>query len=427
MKRDDQMRVEERVERHVIKPSHPSYDLILDFCHKSKNLYNHGNYFVRQTFIKDDKWLRYANLDKLLKADMEHPDYREMPTAQSAQQTLRMLDGAWKSFFAAVKDWSGHKDKYLGRPKLPKYLKKDGFYCLIMTNQNCKLKDGVIQFPKAFNGFTMRPKFPSHVGFLSFQQVRFVPRKSYITAELVYRIEVPDERPDNGRYIGIDIGVNNLAAVVNSWNGQPFLINGRPLKSINQYMNKEYARYKSVLEMMNGRRSSNRLRKLLSKRDSKMNDYMHKASRYIIEYCLENGVSKIIIGKNRLWKQDLNEQDKRKHPGMGVRTRKRNHQNFVQVPFDRFIRMISYKAREQGIAVVLTEEGYTSGTSFIDQEEPVKRNYDKGRRVKRDLFISNAGIEVNADINAAFQIMRKVVPITWDRGRVLRPVMVSMA
>ena len=421
------MRVEERVERHVIKPSHPSYDLILDFCHKSKNLYNHGNYLVRQAFTKEGRWLRYADLDKLLKADTEHLDYRAMPTAQSAQQTLRMLDGAWKSFFAAIKDWSRNKDKYLGRPKLPKYLKKDGFYCLVITNQNCKLKDGIIKFPKAFNGFIISPKFSSHNGFLSFQQARFIPHKSYIVTELVYRIEVPDERPDNGRYIGIDIGVNNLAAVANSWNDEPFIINGRPLKSINQYMNKECAHYKSVLETMNGRKSSNRLRKLLSKRDSKMNDYMHKASRYIIEYCVENGVSKIIIGKNKLWKQDLNGQDKKKNPQMSAKTRKRNHQNFMQVPFDRFIQMISYKAREQGIAVILTEEGYTSGTSFIDQEEPVKRNYDKNRRVKRGLFISNDAIKINADINAAFQIMRKVVPIPWDRGRVLRPVMVSMA
>ena len=419
-------KIEERTERHVIKPSHPDHDLILDFCHRSKNLYNHANYLVRQAFVKEHRWLRYTELDKLLKSDMEHPDYKDMPTAQSAQQTLRMLDGAWRSFFTAIKDWSKHKDKYLGRPKLPKYLEKDGSYVLVMTNQNCRLNGGVIKFPKIFGGFTIRPKFTSNERFLSFQQIRFIPRKDCIIAELIYRIKISDERTDNGRYIGIDIGVDNLAAIVNSWNDEPFIINGRPLKSVNQYMNKEQSHYKSVLKMMNGQMSSHRIKRLTSKRARRMDDYMHKASRYIVRYCVQNDVSKIIIGKNRLWKQDLNEQDKRKKPEVSASTRKRNHQNFVQIPFDRFIRMISYKAREHGIAVILTEESYTSGTSFIDNEEPVRENYDRSRRVHRGLFISDTGIRINADINAAFQIMRKVVPITWDRGRVLRPITVSM-
>ena len=133
--------------------------MLVDFCYKSKNLYNHANFIIRQEFIANRKWIRYAELDKILKSDTEYNDYTEMPTAQSAQQILRVIDSNWKSFFKSIKDWSKHKEKYLGRPKLPKYLKKDGKYLLILTNQNCKIKDGYVHFPKVFNGFMIKPKF----------------------------------------------------------------------------------------------------------------------------------------------------------------------------------------------------------------------------------------------------------------------------
>ena len=159
--------IQTRVEKHIIKSSDEYFSVLIDFCHKAKNLYNHANYLVRQTFTTDKKWIRYAELDKLLKADEEYPDYQNMPTAQSAQQILRLLDKNWKSFFASIKDWSAHKEKYSGRPKLPKYLKKNGNFLLIMTNQNCKLKDGKIHFPKVFQGFTLTPKFTEKENFKS--------------------------------------------------------------------------------------------------------------------------------------------------------------------------------------------------------------------------------------------------------------------
>ena len=139
-----------RVEQHQIDAGHASYVLLASFCHKAKNLYNHANYLVRHTFFKEKQWLRYGTLDKVLKEDTEYPDYKEMPTAQSAQQVLRALDGNWTSFFASIKDYSKNKQKYLGKPKPPKYLKKDGWYELVLTNQNCKIKGNKIQFPKVF-------------------------------------------------------------------------------------------------------------------------------------------------------------------------------------------------------------------------------------------------------------------------------------
>lgn len=208
--------------------------------------------------------------------------------------------------------------------------------------------------------------------------------------------------------------MNNLAAVVNNWGDRPFIINGRPLKSMNQFMNKEKAHYQSILKKTNSKDMSRRIRKLSSKRGHKINDYLHKASRYIINYCLSHDVTLIVIGKNKNWKQEC---------GLG----KRADQNFVQIPFDRFITMLEYKAREHGITVVTTEESYTSGTSFIDDEEPVREYYNKKRRVRRGLFMSDKGIMINADVNGAYQIMKKVVPIKWDRGCVLHPVIVTAA
>lgn len=405
--------VQTRVEKHIIKSSDEYFSALIDFCHKSKNLYNHANYIVRQTFTTDKKWIRYAELDKLLKADEEYPDYQNMPTAQSAQQILRLLDKNWKSFFVSIKDWLTHKEKYSGRPKLPKYLKKNGNFLLIMTNQNCKLKDGKIHFPKVFQGFTLTPKFIEKENFKSFQQIRLIPKSNRIIAEIIYNIKVPEKKSDNQRYIGIDIGVNNLATVCNNVGNPAFIINGKPLKSINQYYNKIISHYREICKRMNSSDYSKRMDRLTEKRNAKIDDYLHKASRYIINYCLKHDIHTIVIGKNKEWKQNIN-------------LSKRVNQNFVQIPFARLIEMIQYKAEEYGIAVIMTEESYTSGTSFIDNEEPVKENYNKKRRVHRGMFVSNCGIKINADLNGAYQILKKVFPIKWDRGCVLHPFVVNV-
>ena len=361
-----------RVEKHVIKSSSSYFPMLMDFCHKSKNLYNHANYIIRNKFTKENILVSYGELDKILKKDYDYPDYQSMPTAQTAQQTLRLLCKNWKSFFKSIKDWKKHKDKYLGRPKLPKYLKKDGQYILILTNQNCKLNNGKIRFPKTFCGFEITPEFIKNDNAVSFQQVRFLPRRNRIVVEVVYTVAVLEEKHDNNRYIGIDIGVDNLATVCNNISDKAFIINGKPLKSMNKYYNKKISHYREVAKRMNNNDYSLRMHKLTVKRNSKIEDYLHKASRYIVDHCIENNINTIVIGNNKEWKQ---------HADMG----KKNNQTFVQIPFTRFIDMIRYKAEEYGVAVIETEESYTSGTSFIDNEEPVKENYNKSRRIHRGL------------------------------------------
>ena len=410
--------IQKRTERHIIKSTDKYYSLLMSFCHLSKNLYNHANHIIRQEFINNKKWIRYEEIDKIVKTDKDYPDYANMPTAQTAQQTLKLLDKNWKSFFKSIKDYKKNKDKYLGKPKPPKYLKNNGTYLLILTNQNCKLKeDNLIHFPTSFKGFTVKPCFIVREDFASFQQIRIIPHKNKIVLEIIYNIKIPKQQEDNNKYIGIDIGVNNLASICNNSNLPAFIINGRPLKSINQYYNKRISYYRELAKRINNKDYSLRMDKLTEKRDRKINDYLHKASRKIIDYCLENNITTIVIGKNKNWKQDVR---------LNKKFHKKDRQTFVQIPFARFIELIQYKAEEYGITVKLTEESYTSGTSFIDNEAPIKKNYNKSRRVYRGLFISNTGIKINADLNGAYQILKKVVPIKWDRGFVLNPFVVNI-
>ncbi len=408
----------QRVEKHLIKQNNPYYNMLCDFTHKSKNLYNHANYLARNEFVKNDKWLRYGEMDKLLKADLEFDDYKQMPTAQAAQQTLRLLEKDWKSFFTAIKDWSKHKDKYLGRPKLPKYKAKNGKHILVLTNQNVKLKKDILTFPKTFCGFTISPRFVTLNNLASFQQARFIPDYKSFTVELVYNIEVPDiNYADNGRYLSVDIGLDNLATVVNNAGLKPVIINGKGLKSINKYYNKQISHYREVAKRMNNRDYTNRMDSLTRRRNHKIDDYMHKASKYLVDYALDNNFNTIVIGNNKEWKQKSS-------------MRKRVNQSFVGIPNMRFIQMVQYKAQNVGLNVVLTEESYTSGTSFLDNEEPTKANYNKSRRVYRGLFVSDNGVKINADVNGAYQVLKKVFPNAYAdgiQGVALHPIRVSVA
>lgn len=388
--------ITQRVEKHIIKKNHLYYNMLDDFCFKSKNLYNHANYLIRQEFCKTGKWLRYRELDKILRNDLIYPDYKNMLCSCSAQQNLIMLDSIWSSFFKSVKDWSEHKDKYSGKPKIPNYKKKNERNVYILTYNGAKLKGNIIKFPKVFNGFQIKTKCIEHNNFISFQQVRIVPKNNYIVIEVIYRINIPNKK-QNGNILSIDIGVDNLATVVNNFNKQSFIINGKGLKSINQYYNKKVSYYRQIAKRMNNSNYTNKMYSITNKRNHKINDYIHKSSRYIIDYAKKNNVSIIIIGKNNNWKQK-------------VKLSKKTNQNFVEIPFANFIDKIIYKAEEYGIQVILTEESYTSGTSFLDNELPIKENYDKTRRIYRGLFKSNSNKLINADINGAYQIMKKVFP-----------------
>ena len=407
----------QQVEKHIIKKNNSYYDMFCEFTHQAKNLYNHANYLVRKTFIETGRWLRYYQLDKLLKQDLDYPDYKNMPNAQCAQQTLRLLDVNWNSFFKSIKDWSKNKDNYLGKPKLPKYKSKDGQMVLVVTNQRIKQKGNQLIFPKSFDGFTVMSRCVTLPNFEKLNQVRIVPCNQVFCVEIVYSIFVDDTvLQDNGRIMSIDLGLDNLATVVTNTGLQPMLVNGKGLKSINQYYNKRKAYYQSIAKQMNGKNYTNRLHQLTRKRNFKIDDTIHKISRFIVDIASENDITTIVIGNNKNWKQSSS---------LGKQT----NQSFVTIPHRKLIKQIVYKAQLQGIRVICTEESYTSGTSFLDGEPPVKEFYDKKRRIHRGLFRSNQGVFINADVNAGYQIMKKVFPNEFSdgiEGVVLHPVRVTI-
>ena len=387
-----------RVEKHIIKSNNRYYNLLDEFCYKSKNLYNYANYIIKQEFINNGKWLRYNDLDKLLRQEGNDFDYRNMPSSATSQQCLRLLDKNWKSFFQSIKDYNKNPNKYLGRPKLPKYRPKNGRNILILTYVNCKIKNGYVKFPKSFKGLLIKTKIRRGL-----QQVRIIPKDRHIVIEVVYKVEDVDLLQDNNRYIGIDLGLDNFATITNNCGLIPLVINGKGLKSINQYYNKKMAHYKSIAKKMNKLDYTNRMRKLTFKRNNKVENYIHKASRFVVDYCRNNEINTIVIGNNKNWKQNS-------------KMSKRVNQNFISIPYYSFIQKVQYKAEEFGIQVIITEESYTSGTSFLDNEPPIKENYNKNRRKHRGLFVSNNGTKINADVNGSYQIIKKVFPKAFADG-----------
>ena len=271
--------------------------------------------------------------------------------------------------------------------------------------------------PKTFNGFTLNAVCCNKKNFAELNQIRFLPKNNHIVVEIVYSIEISEQSDDNGKYCSIDIGIDNLATVTNNVELPAFVINGKGLKSINKYYNKQIAHYKEIAKRMNELEYTKRMNSISTKRNAKVNDYMHKASRYIVDFCRNNDIHTLVIGYNKNWKQKSN-------------MSKNVNQSFVGLPTQRFIEMCQYKGQECGINVILSEESYTSGTSFLDNEEPIKENYNKERRIYRGLFISNREIKINADVNGSYQIMKKVFPKAFAdgiKGVALHPIRVNIA
>jgi putative transposase len=347
---------------------------------------------MRQNFIHNGKIINYPKMDKIIKRDYEDV-YRALP-AQTTQQILRLIEKDWKSFFNANREFKKNPGVFTGRPKLPNYKdKKDGLGIVIFTNQQCKIKNNFIHFPKAVGIDPIKTTVEK------FNQVRIVPKFKHFVIEVVYEREPIKKEVNFENVFGIDLGLNNLATLVsNQSDVNPILINGRPLKSINQFFNKTKA---ELMSNIGDKGSSNKIGKLSLKRECKMNDYMHKASRLIINYAVETQTGTIIIGENEGWKQK-------------IKIGKKNNQNFVSVPLDRLKEMIAYKGEDYGIRVVFTEEAYTSKASSLDKDpipaySPENKLSFTGKRIKRGLYKWSKGI-INADLNGALNIIRKEVP-----------------
>lgn len=384
--------------------------MIDENCFFSKNLYNYANYHVRQEFFRNKRWIRNNELDKLLQGS---DPYRELMSKPS-QETLKIVDRNWKSFFEAIKDWKVCPQKYFGQPKPPKYLSKGGRFPWYIKNDVCYIRDSILHFQmKRLHGVTFRVRTEGRL-----LGVRFIPRGNNYVMEVVFEVEVPDIQNESPqRVAGIDLGVNNLVTLSNNIGEQPIIISGKALKSINQFYNKRKAAMQSDLKKRNDKNWSRALADLTFKRHNRVKTYLHTTSRRVIDWCVENEIDTLVCGLNKGWKQEC-------------KLAKPTAQKFAFIPYDMLIKQLEYKCESAGIRFTVTEESYTSGTSFLDGELPVKEQYNKTRRKQRGLFQA-ADRLINADVNGACQIIKKVVPNAFDGYGIeavnLTPVVISIA
>ena len=385
------------VEQHIIKKSNSNWKQIDHLCFLSKNLYNYSLYHINKHYTETGKFIRYNDLQREF-YNIKQPDFHSLPT-DTSKQILMLIDINFTCFFKLLSKWKKNKKSLSGCPRPPKYKHKtNGRNIVIFTCPNqIRINECYIVFPKKMN---LQPiKTNIYLKNNKIKQVRLIPKSSCYIIEIVYE-ELINNRIQivpNNNYLSIDLGLNNLMACYNSNNHNSFIINGKPLKSINQYYNKQKGIIQSQLKKNHNKYKSHRLDTLNLKRNNKIKDYLHKSSRFIINYCISNNISNIVIGYNKEWKQDIN---------IG----KRNNQNFVNIPYYILLEMVKYKGLMYNINIITNEESYTSKCSSLDLEPLTHKDNNGyyGKRVKRGMYKSANKIKINADINGSINILRKV-------------------
>ena len=418
-------------EEHRIKGSRHKklFKAIDDYCYSAKNLSNTVNYIISQCLRishklkqgemlnSNEKSLIYKlncgikqyNISRPEKPELKYIDenngyiadayflswylktkdvYKEMPYATCSQICIQEKCREWKSYYKAIQEFRKNPKKFLGYPKKPGYLdSKTGRGWLVITSQNFSIDEkGRIKMPGFLEDINIKARHKNA------RQIRILTSKQQIKIQLMY--EAKEEKAENrDKVMSIDLGVDNLMTAVMNTSDTPVIINGRPLKSINQFYNKKKSILQETAKKSNNQDKTARMERLTEKRNQKIKDYLHKASRKIVTIAKTYGIGTIIIGNNRGWKQEVS---------MGKKT----NQNFVSIPYHMLINMIIYKAGLLGIEVKVVVEKWTSGTSYIDGEYPDAEHYDKSRRISRGMFRSNDGKLINADVNAAYQIMK---------------------
>lgn len=391
-----------RAERHIIKPSHPFYEEVDRLCFASKNLYNTVMYTTRHSFFYGYGVPSWGQLNGYFK---DTPQYKALP-AKVSQLVIKQVSEAWDSYFKTLKQYQENPAQFTGKPQIPGYKDTEGrnlvkynkqAYYRKLLNQEGIVRPSMteIMIPvKALDAKTL-------------DEIRLVPKYGYYVIEIVY--EVPDvETASNDEVVAaMDLGVDNLATVVfNHPQLAPFIINGKPLKSANQWWNKRKSWLQSLLS--EGQHTSKQIEAITIKRNCYVDNYLHHASKVIVEQCLQAGVTKVVIGKNAHWKREVN---------LG----RVNNQKFVQIPYNKFIDLLQYKLSAEAIEVVVAEESYTSKSSFLDWDniptydpQTIDKPSFSGKRIKRAWYKSQSGTLIHADVNAAYNIGRKVVPTAFS-------------
>ena len=403
--------------------SKEEYLTLRELSHTAKNLYNQAVYNIRQYYFQENKYLNYQKNNSLLKSSK---NYKTLNSNMS-QQLLKEVDGSFKSFFSLLK--KKNKGMYNAKVKLPSYLSKNSFTTLVIGFVRLSEDTLVIPYSNSFkkNHKKILIKIPPILLDKKIKEIRIIPKFNARFFEVQYNYEVQEEQRnlDKTHALAIDFGINNLATCVTS-KGRSFIIDGKKLKSINQWFNKENARLQSIKDKQKyGKKPTLRQKYLYSSRNNKVNDYMSKTARKIINYCLENNIGTLVCGYNETFQRNSN---------IG----KANNQTFVNIPFGKLREKLEYLCKLYSLRFVEQEESYTSKSSFFDMDILPKFEEDKpqtysflGKRIKRGLYQTSKGYIFNADINGALNILRKsnVVDLTvlYSRGEVDTPARIRIA
>ncbi|MCF0143060.1 MAG: IS200/IS605 family element transposase accessory protein TnpB, partial [Parasporobacterium sp.] len=357
-----------------------------------------------------------------------------------AQQILKEVDGSFKSFFG-LKRLAGQGDYSYDRIRLPGYLPKDGYATLIIAMVRTDGNHLHIPYSTAFkkSHAPVEITIPPVLKDRNIKEIRIIPKADagYFELQYTYVAEQENHCLDPNKAMSLDLGVNNLVTAVTS-EGKSLIIDGRRIKAVNQWYNKENSRLQGIRDRQDRNNTHNpnnsdssqdenrkqrrkltkRQSSLLRKRNNVINDYMSKTARIIIDTCIMQGIGKLVVGCNEGFQHES-------------RMGKRGNQNFVQIPYGKLRSKLKYLCELNGIEYTEQEESYTSKASFWDRDEiPVYKEKDEihqfsGRRVRRGVYETADGRKINADVNAALNILRKskVVSLTglYNRGEVDTP------
>ena len=405
------------LKQQVKQLSKKDYRNLKYLSHIAKNLTNEAIYNIRQYYFNKKKYLSYNENYKILK---NSENYKKL-NSNMAQQILKEVDGSFKSFFSLIK--LAEKGKYNFKDiKLPNYLDKKGFTTLIIGF--VRLNENKLTIPYS-NLFSKEHKkieinIPPILVDKKIKEIRIIPKQHsrYFEIQYTYEVEEVQRELNENNVLGIDLGIDNLCTCVTN-TGASFIIDGRKLKSINQYYNKINAKLQSIKDKQKIERMTLRQKRITRKRNNRINDYLSKAARIIINYCLNNDIGKLVLGYN---------EDFQRNSNIGSI----NNQNFVNIPYGKLRDKLIYLCKLYGIEFKLQEESYTSKASFFDGDEiPIyeKENPQEyvfsGKRIKRGLYQTKKGKLINADCNGALNILRKSkvvdLSILYNRGELNTP------
>jgi len=410
--------------RQQAKLSKYEYHTLLELCHYAKNLFNEALYNARQCFFRESRYLNYYEYYALLR----NSDNCKMLNSNMAQQILKEVDGSFKSFFGLLR--LAKKGRYSYRDiRLPQYLKKEGYFTLVIGF--IRLKGNKLLIPMS-NSFRkthrkIEIRIPPILKDRSVKEIRIIPKANGRFFEIQYTYEAGldiREELDFNKALSIDVGINNLVTCVTS-EGHSFIPDGKRLKSINQWYNRNNSRLQSIKDKQHISVKTRQQSSLERKRNNRINDYIAKCARHIINYCLNNNSGNIVIGYNPTLQKDSN---------IG----RINNQNFANIPFGKLKDKLTYLCEYYGINLIKQEESYTSKASFFDGDDIPVYNDDNpkeysfsGIRVKRGLYKTSTNQYLNADINGALNILKKsnVVSLTalYSRGQVDSPLRIRIA